>query len=198
MERTVEKLGKFSEMVMQDAYRKKKERVRQAETEKQEIIASSEIQHLQKAYEKIQDAVRRFEKQYNEEISKAVVESKEAMFNRRDEIIGSVFANVKKRLEEFVREKDYPVWIEKALGSALREAGEGKISVTVDEEDLELFKEIRTRLGADFDISESDEPVIGGFLILNRDKGLIWNYTFVNRLNRERASFLERIPLNID
>ncbi|MDI9513810.1 MAG: hypothetical protein QM224_01830, partial [Bacillota bacterium] len=84
MERTVEKLGKFSEMVMQDAYRKKKERVRQAETEKQEIIASSEIQYLQKAYEKIQDAVRRFEKQYNEEISKAVVESKEAMFNRRD------------------------------------------------------------------------------------------------------------------
>jgi vacuolar-type H+-ATPase subunit E/Vma4 len=142
--------------------------------------------------------VRRFEKQYNEEISKAVVESKEAMFNRRDEIIGSVFANVKKRLEEFVREKDYPVWIEKALGSALREAGEGKISVTVDEEDLELFKEIRTRLGADFDISESDEPVIGGFLILNRDKGLIWNYTFVNRLNRERASFLERIPLSIE
>ena len=126
------------------------------------------------------------------------MESKEAMFNRRDEIIGSVFANVKKRLEEFVREKDYPVWIEKALGSALREAGEGKISVTVDEEDLELFKEIRTRLGADFDISESDEPVIGGFLILNRDKGLIWNYTFVNRLNRERASFLERIPLSID
>ena len=198
MERTIEKLGKFSEMVMQDAYRKKKERVRQAEKEKQEIIASSEIQYLQKAYEKIQDAVRRFEKQYNEEISKAVVESKEAMFNRRDEIIGSVFANVKKRLEEFVREKDYPVWIEKALGSALREAGEGKISVTVDEEDLELFKEIRTRLGADFDILESDEPVIGGFLVMNRDKGLIWNYTFVNRLNRERASFLERIPLSIE
>jgi vacuolar-type H+-ATPase subunit E/Vma4 len=168
MERTIEKLGKFSEMVMQDAYRKKKERVRQAEKEKQEIIASSEIQYLQKAYEKIQDAVRRFEKQYNEEISKAVVESKEAMFNRRDEIIGSVFANVKKRLEEFVREKDYPVWIEKALGSALREAGEGKISVTVDEEDLELFKEIRTRLGADFDISESDEPVIGGFLVIEQ------------------------------
>lgn len=198
MERTVEKLGKFSEMVMQDAYRKKKERVRQAETEKQEIIASSEIQHLQKAYEKIQDAVRRFEKQYNEEISKAVVESKEAMFNRRDEIIGSVFASVRKRLEEFVGGKDYPVWIEKALGSALREAGEGRISVTVDEGDLELFKEIRTRLEADFDISESDEPVIGGFLILNRDKGLIWNYTFVNRLNRERASFLERIPLSIE
>ena len=41
MERTIEKLGKFSEMVMQDAYRKKKERVRQAEKEKQEIIASS-------------------------------------------------------------------------------------------------------------------------------------------------------------
>ena len=54
----------------------KKERVRQAELEK-EIIASSEIQYLQKAYEKIQEAVRRFDREHNEEISKAI-ESKEA------------------------------------------------------------------------------------------------------------------------
>lgn len=194
----MEKLGKFSEMVMQDAYRKKNERIRQAEQEKKDLIASEEIKYLQKAYEKIQEAIRRFDKEHNEEISKAIVESKEAMFNRRDEIIRSVFANVEKRLQEFVKGKEYPAWIEKTLSSALQEAGDGRIAVTVSEEDLELFKQIRTRLGAGFELSESDEDIIGGFLITNMDKGLIWDYTFLNRLNQERAAFLERTALNIE
>jgi len=237
MEKTLEKLGKFSEMVMQDAYRKKNERIRQAEKEKEELIASSELQYLQKAYEKIQEAVRKFDKEYNEEISKAIVESKEAMFNRRDEIVRSVFDNVRKRLQEFVRGKEYPNYIEESkeamfnrrdeivrsvfdnvrkrlqefvrgkeypnyieerLKAAIREAGDGKLLVTVNEEDMALFSEIRTRLGADFELSESDEDIIGGFLITNRDKGLVWDYSFLSRLNRERADFLVRTGLSIE
>jgi len=198
MEKTLEKLGKFSEMVMQDAYRKKNERIRQAEKEKEELIASSELQYLQKAYEKIQEAVRKFDKEYNEEISKAIVESKEAMFNRRDEIVRSVFDNVRKRIQEFVRGKEYPNYIEERLKAAIREAGDGKLLVTVNEEDMALFSEIRTRLGADFELSESDEDIIGGFLITNRDKGLVWDYSFLSRLNRERADFLVRTGLSIE
>ena len=198
MEKTLVKLGKFSEMVMQDAYRKKNERIRQAEKEKEELIASSELQYLQKAYEKIQEAVRKFDKEYNEEISKAIVESKEAMFNRRDEIVRSVFDNVKKRLREFVKGNEYPAYIQEKLKAAIREAGEGKLLVTVNEEDMALFGEIRTRLGVDFELAESDEDIIGGFLITNRDKGLIWDYTFLNRLNREREDFLVRTGLNIE
>lgn len=198
MEKTLEKLGKFSEMVMQDAYRKKNERIRQAEQEKQELIAASEIQYLQKAYEKIQEAVKRFDKEYNEEISKAIVESKEAMFNRRDEIVRSVFDNVKKRLQEFVKGNEYPAYIQERLAAAAREAGEGKILVTVNEEDMALFGEIRSRLGVDFELAESDEDIIGGFLITNSDKGLVWDYTFLSRLNREREDFLVRTGLSIE
>jgi len=198
MEKTLEKLARFSEMVMQEAYRKKNERIRQAEEEKKEIISSSEIKYLQKAYEKIQEAVRRFEREHNEEISKAIVESKEALFSRREEIICSVFEGVRKRLEEYVSGDDYPVRMEKELESALRDAGEGKITVIVNERDLELFGRIRTRLGAGFDIQASDEDIIGGFLVMNRDRGLVWDHSYLGRLNDERASFLERIPLNIE
>ncbi|NLU31066.1 MAG: hypothetical protein GXX04_00385 [Clostridiaceae bacterium] len=198
MENALEKLGRFSEMVMQEAYRKKKERIRQAMQEKKEIISSSEIQYLQKAYEKIQEALRKFERKHNEEISKAIVESKEALFNRREEIISSVFANVRKRIEEFAGSSGYPDRMEKELENALRQAGEGKIIVTASAKDMELFSGIRTKLGEDFDLQESDEDIIGGFLVMNRDKGLVWDHSYLSRLNNERASFLERIPLSIE
>ena len=198
MEKALEKLGRFSGMVMQEAYRIKKERVRQAELEKKEIIASSEIQYLQKAYEKIQEAVRRFDREHNEEISEGIVESKEALFSRRDEIISSIFAGVRKRLEEFSNGSDYAALMEKELESALIEAGEGKIVVTAGEKDIELFSRIRERLGADFDIQESGEDIIGGFLVMNRDRGLVWNHSYLSRLMNERSSFLERVRLSIE
>lgn len=198
MEKTMEKLVKFSDMVMQDAYRKKKEQISLAEEEKQGMIASSEIRYLQQAYEKIQDAVRKLDREYNEEISKAIVESKESLFHRREEIISEVFSNVRKRLEEFIKSREYREFMEKEMESALREAGKGKTVVTVNENDVDLFREIRSRLMADFEIQESDEDIIGGFLIMNADRGLLWDHTYLSRFNAERASFLERVPLSIE
>jgi len=198
MEKTIEKLVRFSDMVMQDAYRMKKERIRQAEKEKQELISKSEIRYLQQAYEKIQDAIRKLDKVNNEEISKAIIESKEALFNRRDEIINAVFDNVRKRLVEFVNGKDYPAFMEEELKAAIRDAGEGKLTVTVNENDVALFEKIRTKLGAAFDIQASDDDIIGGFTIMNTDRGLFWDHTYLSRLGEEREFFLQRVPLSIE
>ena len=84
------------------------------------------------------------------------------------------------------------------MESALIEAGEGKIVVTAGEKDIELFSRIRERLGADFDIQESGEDIIGGFLVMNRDRGLVWNHSYLSRLMNERSSFLERVRLSIE
>lgn len=198
MDRTDEKLGKFSEMVMQESGRKKSEHIHQAELDKKEFIASSEIQYLKNAYEKIQDVVRRLDKEYNEEVSKAIVESKQALFNRRDEIIELVFSGARKRLLNFVKTDEYKPLMESLIKLALAGAGNGEIRVVVEAEDLALFEEIRKKLNADFAVMENNDAMIGGFLIINKNRGFIWDYSFLSRLTKERTSFLEKYALSID
>lgn len=198
MDRTTEKLGKFSGMVMQESSRKKNEHIHQAEQDKKDFIASSEIQYLKNAYEKIQDAVRRLDKEYNEEVSKAIVESKQALFNRRDEIIDSVFSGARKRLLNFVRTDEYKSLMENLIKLALEAAGSGDIRVIVEAEDLALFEEIKKKLNVDIKVMENDEAMIGGFLIVNKNRGFIWDYSFSSRLAKERTTFLEKYELSID
>jgi V/A-type H+-transporting ATPase subunit E len=198
MSKTTEKLTKFTEMVMQEASRMKLELKEQAEHEKDELIAVSEIQYLRKAYEKIQESVRKIDKAMNEEISKTILESKQALFNRRDEIINAVFENVKKRIMEFRKTGEYRETLESHLKVSIGEAGEGDIRVLVDAEDLELMEDIRARLNAGFKVQESEELLLGGFLIVNRSKGLIWDHSYISRINEERQSFLEKHHFSIE
>jgi vacuolar-type H+-ATPase subunit E/Vma4 len=198
MSKTTEKLTKFTEMVMQEASRMKLELKEQAEHEKDELIAASEIQYLRKAYERIQESVRKIDKTMNEEISRAILESKQALFNRRDEIINAIFENVKKRIQEFRKTEEYRETLESHLKVALGEAGEGDLRVLADPEDLELMEDIRARLNAGFKVQESEEPLLGGFLIVNRSKGLIWDHSYISRINEERQSFLEKHHFSIE
>lgn len=197
-DRTIEKLGKFSDMVMQESGRKKSELVLKAEQEKKDFIAASEIQYLRNAYEKIQETVRKLDKQYNEEVSKAIVESKQALFNRRDEIIDSVFLSLRERLRQFIGTDNYKSLMENLLKTAISQSGEGEIRVMVDTEETALFEEIRARLGAGFRIMGSEEAMLGGFLIIDKKRGFIWDYSFLSRLGNERMSFLEKYDLSID
>lgn len=198
MDRTSEKLSKFTEMVMMEASRQKNELKTQAEREKEELLAASELQYLKHAYEKIQEAVRKIEKTMNEDISKAIVESKQALFNRRDEIINMVFGSVRDRIMAYRKTDDYRQTLESWMKRAMEVAGEGELRVLADQEDLELMESLRGRLGLDYKVVESENPLLGGFLVINRTKGFIWDYSFERRLSDERQSFLEKHQLSIE
>lgn len=195
---TAEKLNKFSHMVMKEAKEKKEEIITLAEQTRKETIESSEIDFLKKAYEKIQTAIRKIDKGINEEVSKAVVESKQALFNRRDEIIDGIFKNIKKRIEAFRKQNEYRAFLEQQLKSGLSQIGEGEILVLVEDIDMELMKDILTQAGLQAQVGESQEPLLGGFILINKTRNIMSDCSLMSRLNRERATFLENYGLSIE
>ncbi len=198
MDNTVEKFSKFSHMVMKEADEKKKEIITQAEKERQETIAYNEIQCLKRAYENIQDTVRKIDKDINEEVSKAIVESKQALFNRRDEIMNAVFQHVKEKCIAFKHQEGYKSYLEGLVKEGLSQVGQGIIHVLADQDDLGLLEEIRAQMGMPFQISESDEQLFGGCLVVNRTKGLMCDYSFASKLSEERSTFLEKYKMSIE
>ncbi|MCX7773232.1 MAG: V-type ATP synthase subunit E [Clostridia bacterium] len=198
MDRTQEKLAKFSDMVMKEADQKKKDIISQAEKDHKEAIAAGEIQFLKVAYERIQEAVRKIDKDINEEVSKAIVESKQALFNRRDEIMDSVFQNIKTKLLAFRKTEDYKGYLERLVNSGVADLGTGDIRVVVDTEDISLTEAIRDKMGAHFAIVESDEQLLGGCLVINKTRGFMCDYSFMSRLMGEKEAFLETYELSIE
>ena len=198
MDRTGEKLREFSYTIMKEADEKKKDIIVQAKKVCQEAINANEIQCLKQAYEHIQEAVHKFEKEKNEEVSKAIIESKHTLFNRRCEIIESIFQHVKEKLFEFRHSEDYKNYIGNIVHQGLSQAGQGDITILADNEDLPLLEEVRANSEISFRISESDDQLLGGCLVVNETKGFICDYSFSSHLKEERATFLENYGISID
>jgi len=198
MAKTEEKLKKFSYMVMREADARKKELISQAEKESTEIISERELQLLKKAYEQIHESLDIIDKDCNEEVSRAILASKQKLFNRREEIIQQVFSNVEEKLKAFKNRDEYKNYMIERILRSLEEIGPGEILIYADSDDIPLIEEIRTKTGNRFQLSESEEQLIGGFIICNKTKGLLYNYSFANGLNQERVSFLENYGLSFD
>lgn len=198
MNKIEEKFNKFSYMVMKEADAKKNELISQAEKESTEAVAEKEILFLKKAYSRIHESLVKIEKEHNEEVSKAILASKQALFNRREEILQQVFSNVRKELEAFKSNEEYKSYMIKTILQAFEQIGQGEILIYSDSDDIPLIEEIRTKSGTIFELLESEEQLVGGCIICNKSKGLLYDYSFINGLDAERASFLENYGLSID
>lgn len=193
-----EKFNKFSHMVMNEAVAMKKDIISQAEKVHDDALSAGELQYLKKAYDRIQQAVRKIEKETNEEVSKSILESKQALFNRREEIINTVFQRVNEKLLTFKQQEDYKVLLMNKVRQGLEQVGSNDARILVDSEDICIMEEVRVRLKESFEISESDEKLFGGFLIVNKSKGYMCDYSFITKLDEERAVFLENYGISID
>ncbi|NLX64957.1 MAG: hypothetical protein GX022_09340 [Clostridiaceae bacterium] len=198
MAKIEEKLKKFSYMVMREANARKKELISRAEKESTGTIAERELQLLKKAYEQIHESLDIIERDCNEEVSKAILAGKQKLFNRREEIIQQVFSNVVEKLIAFKNTDEYKNYMIERILRSLEEIGPGEILIYADSDDLPLIEEIRKKTENRFQLSESEEQLIGGFIICNKTKGLLYNYSFADGLNQEKASFLENYGLSFD
>jgi V/A-type H+-transporting ATPase subunit E len=198
MNKIEEKFNKFSYMVMKEADAKKKEMISKAEKERAEMISEKERILLKKAYDHIHEAIAKIEKEHNEEVSKAILASKQAVFNRRQEILESVFSNVRKKLDIFKQSEEYKVFMIETIMKGLEKTGQGEKQVFIDGEDIPIVEEIKAKSGVTFDLLESEEQLLGGCLICNKTKGIMYDYSFVNRLEAEKSAFLENYGLSID
>ncbi|MGI6086230.1 MAG: V-type ATP synthase subunit E [Acetivibrionales bacterium] len=198
MNRIEEKFNKFSYMVMKEANKRKKEMISQAEKDSAEMLSEKEALCLKKAYDHIHESLVKIEREHNEEVSKAILDSKQTLFNRREEIIQSVFSNVRGKLEEYKRSEDYMSFMKEIIMEGLEKIGHGEIQIFADHEDISLIEEIRVELGASFNLSESEEHLLGGCLMCNKTRGIMYDCSFIDRLEAEKSSFLENYGLFID
>jgi vacuolar-type H+-ATPase subunit E/Vma4 len=198
MDRTEEKLLVFSDMVLKDAARQKQEILDMATQASRELVEASELRLLQQAHDEIQEALRSMGRASNEEISRTILESKQALFTRRREIVDAVFERVQQRLDTFRATPGYRGFLSQRLQACSESLGDGEAEVLVDEVDLTVTEGLVRELGLPLRVTVSPEPLGGGCLYVNHAIGRMRDESFARRMETERDTFLERYELSLD
>ena len=198
MDRTEEKLQTFTTIVLKDAARQKQEILERAEAARREMVGIQELKLLKDAHDAIQDSLRTMGRASNEEVSRTILESKQALFTRREEIIESVFLHVAEKLLQFRKSAEYRVFLMHRILEGFQELGEGDVRVAVDEEDRELALSLQVEIGKPYQVEDSVDVLKGGCLVVNRTVGRMCDFSVARQMETERQSFLGRYSLSLD
>lgn len=198
MDRTEEKLQTFTTIVLRDAARQKQEILDRAETAHKEMVEARELKLLKDAHDAIQESLRVMGRASSEEVSRTILESKQALFTRREEIIASVFGHVSEKLLQFRKSPDYRVFLKRRILEGFAELGTGDVRVVVDEEDLELALGLRDEVGKPYRTETATDVLMGGCLVINRTAARMCDFSVARQLENERQSFLGRYALSLD
>ncbi len=198
MDRTEEKLLAFTDMVLKDAARRKQEILDHAEAACKEMVEAGELQLLKSAHDDIQDSLRAMGRASNEEVSRTILESKQALFTRREEIIDAVFMNVAARIDAFRKTPDYREYLRRRILEGFSTVGQGDVRVLVDEEDRQLAESLQAELDRKFQVGDAQDVLGGGCLFVNRTTGRMCDFSLLRQMDVERQAFLQRYELSLE
>lgn len=197
-----EKLKHFTEVILKDAALERNRILEQIRTETEERVNLEKRKFKEAADGFFKKEVASAESEKNNIISNAIIQSRQLLMKAREEIIETVFADVKKKLVEFVIGEEYFPYLSRQIKHSCDLAGEGELSVYVSKKDMErfssLFEDIKKELPSCTVFREIDEDIIGGCRVLNNTRNIIVDNTLLGKLESNRENFLEVCDLRID
>lgn len=196
-----EKLVHFNTVILNDAASERDKILTDTKNEIERMIEFKKKEFIRKADEILKKETAQAEKEKNIVISKAVIESKQLIIDAREEIINSLFSEVRKMLEDFVHKDEYRDFLLDEIRKSVSAAGKGQLIVYLGENDMKRFSRELENLKKDFPgeihFEATAEDIIGGCRVLNVSDEFIVDNTLQKKLDVKREEFIMTFTVKI-
>lgn len=173
---------------------------RQALGEEKAIL--SEVQALEdEAYEsmreeaqkdadlKLKQDIAEMSSQASTEISESHIERTKKLIKKRDGYVKIIFDDAKSKLIEFTMSKEYTSFMKEKMKEVAKDFNEDNSVMYLTKKDLSLEKELVKAFGKVIEVKESEDIIIGGFIIENKASSLVINETLDLALANQKEWF---------
>lgn len=173
---------------------------RQALSEEKAIL--NEVQTLEdEAYESMREEAQKdadlklkqdlaeMSSQASTEISESHIERTKKLIGKRDGYVKSIFDDARNKLVEFTKSRDYASFMKEKVENIAKEFNEDNCVMYLTKNDLSLEKELVKAFGKAIEVKESEDIVIGGFIIESKASSLVVNETLDFALENQKEWF---------
>ena len=113
------------------------------------------------------------------------------LLTKREEVIGSVFDEVKAKLREYAKTDEYKAYVVGRVKAAKADMGEGSVAITLRPDDKALADEVRAAWGDGAEIKFSGAIENGGVMIASPEKQIVVDETFDKKLVEAQSDFVK-------
>lgn len=200
MDKFNEKLNAFTSLVLNDADTKRSDLLEKVQKKHDTMINAKENEFLEEAYESIQHSIADAKKAANEKVLRVEIDAKKQLLLARENIINEVMEDVKNKLAEFTKTKEYENWLITKTQKAIFEVGKGSKVIYISSDDLRYKTKLES-IDCDGHISveaAAEKDFMGGVKVFNPDRKVGVDYSFKEMLAEEKKEFLQKSGLTID
>ncbi len=185
------KLERFIETVRADAEKRRDEILAQTKalTDEKLAVERDKIEREIAAY--LFEEQEKLDAKYKQTLSKVNFDGRRMLLTKREEVIGSVFDEVKARLREYTKTDEYRAYIVGRVKAAKADVGEGSAAITLRPDDKALADEVRAAWGGGAEIKFSGAIESGGVMIASPEKQIVVDETFDKKLLEAQSDFVK-------
>lgn len=183
------KLSKFNSAVLQNAQQQHDKILAEIEEYRKAQLEKAEEEILQEAYDTIQREIAVLRNRQGQKISQAELENRRRLLRQREAITEKVFDLAAERLLAYARTPDYADRLCASLRKSCGELPEGRLVVQVKPGDLKLRERLAAACGREAAVEENAGIRLGGFRIVNAERGVFIDATYDRRLKGQKDWF---------
>ncbi len=161
----------------------------EVKTLEEEAFASMKDEAQRDAELKLKQEEAEMSSNASAEISESHIERTKKLIEKRDEYVKAVFDEAKEKLIAFSKSADYKSFITDKVKKVASEFNYPHSVMYVSKTDLVLEKELVKAFGTDIQVKASEDIMIGGFIIENKESSLVVNETLDNALENQKEWF---------
>lgn len=123
------------------------------------------------------------------EISESHIERTKKLIKVRDEYVKTIFEEARKELLAFADSKEYASFMEKKIKKVAGDFDAPHSTMYVAKKDLTIEKDLVKAFGQDIAVEVSEDIIIGGFIIENKESSLVVDETLDFALENQKEWF---------
>lgn len=185
-EKSLEKLNRFVNSVDGEVEAQISDLLTTAKTEGETLLKHAEDQTLLQAFEQIQEQVKEIQAKYQRQLAQTEQDYHSALLTHREELVETIFGNVRTRLDAFTQSADYEAYL---CGLLKGETVTADTTILVRPADLSHAQALQAACGNSCKVEADNGIEIGGLSLVVGDSNRINDKTLDTAFSEQRKQF---------
>lgn len=192
-----DKLLAFENAILEETNREVEAMEADLQKYKEEELQKAKDEEYNRFFVYMQEQVHALKARYKKNMTKAELAGKQDLLRFRNRLTDAVFATAEARILEFSASERYPDFLIGEITAALAQFPCDAAAVSLRAEDLKLESAIRAACPTVSAVSVDKKNRLGGFCLINQEKGLLADHTFGSKLQDKRPAFYASCGLSV-
>jgi len=186
-----QKLERFIETVRAEAYRRRDDILAETKALMDEKLAIEKDKIEREISLFLFEEQEKLDAKYKQTLSKVNFDGRRTLLLKREEVINSVFGEVRARLSEYTKTEEYKNYVISRVKAAKEAMGVSEVTITLRPDDKALEEAVLAAWGSGASINLSTTIENGGVMIAATKEQIVVDETFDKRLFEAQSDFVK-------